>query len=87
MTERKRRFTNQETMFSLTPSDVCQHLAPDVLYSKTGNIHFKSGNIYSKSWNITFIEVLINVTSAGLTQSSTGIVSKDLQVRKLKTCR
>ena len=64
MKEQKQRFTNQETMFSLKQSDVCLYLAPDVLYSKTGNIHFKSGNIYSKSWNITFVEVLINVTSA-----------------------
>ena len=40
-------------------------LAGTFLYPKTGNIHSKTGNIYSKSWNITFIEVLINVTSAG----------------------
>ena len=40
------------------------HGARDVLYSKSGNIHSKTDNIYSKTWNITFVEVLINVTSA-----------------------
>ena len=37
-----------------------------------------TGNIHSKSWNITFVEVLIDVTSARRTKPSTGLVSKDL---------
>ena len=47
------------------------HFAPDVQYSKTGNIHFKSGNIHSKSWNIPFVEV-VNLRKAGIIVYSHG---------------